>query len=161
MTVDLSHPVVLRPRRVKLVALLALSLVFVAAGIYVAGAGAGSTAWIGVVFFGIGSIVFGVMLLPGASFLRLEPDGFAVCTLFRQQFYAWSVVYRFGVTRVFYRQVVGINFEPDAKILPGLRRVNTGLIGFDGMLPDTYGMGATALAELLNDALSRARLRAG
>jgi hypothetical protein len=161
MTADLPHPATLRSSRVKTVGFLILSLVFVAGAIWMIAAdpAASTTGWLTAIFFGVGAIVFAVMLVPGASFLRLEPEGFTVCALFRRSFTPWSTVHRFGVTRIVWRRAVGMNFEPDAKMSVGLRRLNAGIAGFEGALPDTYGMSAAALAELMNEALARARLR--
>lgn len=162
MAADFSVPATLRPRRLKFVGLLVVSLVFVAgASFLLASPGASAaTAWFGLVFFGACAVVFAVLLLPGASYLQIGHDGFTVCTLFRKQFYPWTSINRFTADRQFYRQVVALTFERDAPT-PPMRQLNRNLVGYDGMLPDTYGMSATTLADLLNDALSRARLRTG
>lgn len=161
MSVDLTGPITLRPSRLKTSGLLTISLIFVGTGVWMlnSNGAAPATAWLTVIFFGVGTVVFAVMLLPGASYLRLEPGGYTVCTLFRSSFYPWSTVRGFGVTRIFLRRMVGINLEPGSGIAAGLGRVNARLVGFEGALPDTYGMSAAALAALMNEALARAKLR--
>lgn len=168
MTFDPSSPTVLRPSRARTVGLLALSLGFVAIGVMmtrssdtIRGIPAVYPGWLAVIFFGLGVPTFLVMLLPGASYLRLEADGYTVCTFFRPNFVPWSAVRGFGVTRVTTRKFVGINLEPDAGIATALGRVNTRLVGYQNILPNTYGMSAEKLAELMNQALSKAKLSAG
>jgi hypothetical protein len=117
--------------------------------------------WLAAIFFGAGVVIAAVMLLPGAGYLRLEPDGYRVCSLFRAQFIPWTSVHDFGVTHILLNKVVGMNFEPGRAPARALSRINSGLVGFEGALPETYGMSAEALAELMNDALSKARLRTG
>jgi hypothetical protein len=161
MNFDLSQPMVLRPSRLKVTALIVLSVVFVVVGIMMVRSG-GATAvkgWFGLIFFGLMGIVFVGMLLPGSCYLRLDPNGFTMCTLYRKSFTPWSKVRNFGVTRV-WRRVVGVNLEPDASIGTGIRRVNRVIAGYDNALPDTYGMKVEALAELMNQALAQAKARA-
>jgi len=159
MNFDLSQPVTLRPSRKKLVGFLVAGVIFVAVFVFMIHAGNGSVtiAWIGLVFFGIGIVVFTVMLLPGASYLRLEPGGFTQCSLFRRVFIPWSDVRGFGVTRIVATKAVGVNFEAQAETR--LMRAISRPVGWDGTLADTYGMTAEALAELMNQALSNARSR--
>jgi hypothetical protein len=102
-------------------------------------------------------VVFAVMLLPGAGYLRIDRQGFTTCALFRATFTPWSTVRGFGVTRVGYRRMVGVNLEPSGRLAAGVGRVNASLLGFEGALPDTYKMSAEALAALMNEALAQAR----
>jgi hypothetical protein len=108
------------------------------------------------VFFGIGAVVFAILLLPGAAFLKLDSDGLTVCALYRATFTSWDAVEGFGVTQVGLRKFVGVALTEPGKTKSLMARFNTGVIGFDGMLPDTYGMTAADLAVLLNDALALA-----
>jgi hypothetical protein len=166
MTFDLSQTVTLRPNRAKLGGFLAMSLVFVAIGAVmttsggtVRGVPAYIAGWAGVIFFGLGALVFVAMLLPGAAYLRLQPDGYTVCALFRANFYPWAAVHQFGVTRIGVRRMVGFTYEPDSEFKSRFTRINTNIAGYDNVLPDPYGLSVEALADLMNDALARARLR--
>jgi len=154
MSFDLSQPVTLRPSRRKWAIVFAGCLAFAIGGIAMG-------SWYVWAVFGIGTVIGGVMLLPGAGYLRLERDGFHLCSLFRGQFIPWTAVHDFGVTRILLNKMVGLNYEPGKAPMKALSRANAGLVGFEGALPETYGMSAEALAELMNDALSRARLRTG
>jgi hypothetical protein len=86
---------VLRPNRWKVLGLLAVSLGFTATGVGMAADGLWM-GWLAAGFFGLGAVVFTVQLLPGSAYLRLGPDGFVVCSLFRSSACRWSDLARFG-----------------------------------------------------------------
>ena len=62
------------------------------------------------IVFGLGSLVCALHLLPGSSYLLLEPDGFTVRTLYRSQRYGWAEVERFGVTRIGGNKTVAFDY---------------------------------------------------
>jgi hypothetical protein len=140
---------VLRPNRWKVLVLLAVSLVFTAIGVGMAADGRWM-GWVAVGFFGLGVVVFTVQLLPGSASLRLGPDGFVICSLFRPSTCRWSDVARFGVGTVGPKRMVVFDFAPNARGSVALRRLATALSGWEGALPDCYGMSAEELAALLN-----------
>jgi hypothetical protein len=168
MTANPSMPTVLQPSRLKMAGVLVVSAIFVAIGISmirstdtVLGMPSVYAGWFTVVVFTLGLAISVASLLPGANYLRLEPGGYTTCALFRRTFTPWTAVRGFGVTQVILRKMVGINFEPEVAAPMRGARINTKLVGFDGALPDTYGMSAVALADLMNRELSKARLRTG
>ena len=154
-------PIVLRPSRVKSVLLLLISAVFVVGGIGMISSGDGGDRFGGIaclVIFGLCSLVFGVQLLPGSSYLRLEMSGFTMCSLFRKYFYSWGEIDgAFFVTRIGTRRMVSFNFGPVHPTSKGLRKVNRTIAGADGALPDSYGKKVDALAALMNDWLANWR----
>lgn len=107
--------------------------------------------WFVAIVFGLGSLVFAVQLLPGSSYLLLEPDGFTVRTLYRLQKYRWAEVERFGVTRIGGNKTVAFDFSGQYGKDRVARQVAAGISGYEGTLPDTYGMKPEQLAELLNE----------
>jgi hypothetical protein len=101
-----------------------------------------------------------VQLLPGASNLRIDRDGFTCRSLFRSWSVRWDEVDHFFVVslrqsglRV--HQMVGWNHL----VAGGSRgrRLSSALAGCEGALPDTCGMKAAALADHLNRCLERSR----
>ena len=138
----------LRPSPWKPLALLAVSagLVWVA---IVIGDRHPLIAWTGGGVFAALGLLAAVALLPGASQLRLDADGLEVRALFRVTRWRWCDVVRFGATRVGLHATVGIDFAEHVHAAARLRRVNRGLSGFDGALPDTYGQRAADLAARL------------
>jgi hypothetical protein len=147
------HPararVVLRPKKRKeaLLVVLCLVLAFISA---LAGASGSFIGWLGFAFFALAAVVIAVNLVPGASYLRLEPSGFLVCSLFRaDRLWGWDEVTGFrvydlpGGTRQ-----VGFDFAPGAE--PAGSRLASRLAGVQGALPNTYGLKAEELADLMN-----------
>jgi hypothetical protein len=144
-----NFPQVLRPRRWKVLGLLAVSGGFTAGGVWMLAAGEWE-GWLVSGFFGLCFIVAAALLLPGSAYLRLGPEGFEVCSLFRARSYRWADVEGFGVALVGGNRMVAFNFAPGFPGSVVARRLAVLLSGWEGALPDTYGMGAEELAALLN-----------
>ncbi|HET9789479.1 MAG TPA: hypothetical protein VFP47_20255, partial [Pyrinomonadaceae bacterium] len=79
------------------------------------------------------------------------PKGFTVRTLYRSEKYRWAEVERFGVTRIGGNKMVGFDFSREYDKHHVGRQVAAGISGYEGALPDTYGMKPERLAELLNE----------
>jgi hypothetical protein len=118
-------------------------------------------AYLCIFFFGGCAVCFLLLLVPGSSFLRLDPEGLTVRTMWRTQSYRWSDIERFGVgefstTHGFLRQrhqLIGYDFSANYRDFDQGRRLkemNRGLIGFEASLPDNYGWEYAELAEHLN-----------
>ena len=139
---------VLRPTPWKRLALLAVSagIVWLALDL---GHHQPLAAWLCGGFFGLCAVVAAVSLLPGASQLRLDAEGLEIRALFRTTRLAWRDIARFGATRVGLHPVVGVDFAAHVGQGMPLRRLNRGLSGYHGALPDTYGCKAAALAVRL------------
>jgi hypothetical protein len=111
--------------------------------------GASWTDWATIVFFGLVAIVGLINLIPGASYLRLDAQGFEMRSLYRGHTTAWSDVTGVGIMQVGTRKLVGWNFIAGYERQSRLRKINTSIAGFEAALPDTYGMSAQALADLM------------
>ena len=103
-------------------------------------------AWACIAFFGLGVAVSAVNLLPGASGLALDEDGFEIVSLFRRSRIAWAEVARFGQVQAGLERLVGFDFVDGARG-GRLHRANRRISGFDGALPDRYGFPAASLVE--------------
>ena len=156
-----------------------MCLAFALGGIVLIIYGNAIVGWLGLVFFGFGSIVFLVNLVTGATQLRLDADGFTVRALYRSRSWRWSDIGEFSVGRVGRPRlrlslplaIAGIDLEgiemvvwtysPSYSEPPNLRRrVQAALEGTSNdFLPDRFGMSANDLADLMNqwkqDALTR------
>jgi hypothetical protein len=97
-----------------------------------------------------GLIVFASWVLTAPRMrLRLSPSGFAYGTARRRYFFQWSDVAYFTVREfATYRHVFFV-FAPGYRGDERLRAINQDFGGFDRFLPDTYGMRAEALADVL------------
>ncbi|MDQ3713913.1 MAG: hypothetical protein M3388_17075 [Acidobacteriota bacterium] len=107
--------------------------------------------WLIIGFFGLGSIVFALLLLPTASYLRLTPEGFTMCSLFRSHSYNWSEIEDFAVGKMANMETVIFDHSLFYKNQNTLRKTNKKFFGFEAGLPDTYGMSAEELANLMNE----------
>jgi hypothetical protein len=144
-------PKTLRASRKKLVLLLFVTLVFVAIGIVeIRSEEASLGGWLCALLFGLGAVVFALNLLPGASYLRLEREGFTFCTLFRRTHMQWARIATFSVHRIPTKSMVGWSYVPGFDLgSAAMRSMNQKLAGCDAALPDTYGCNANDLAETL------------
>jgi hypothetical protein len=152
MSSSAQETVVLRPSKLKFIGFLTGSLVLTGGGIGMIASGEGISGWFCAIFFALCSAVFVVLLLPGASYLRLTPEGFVVCSLYRVwPLIAWSGVSVFRVELMPPATRAVVFDQPGAADHLRLRRVNRAIAGGEGMLPDTYGMKAADLAALMNE----------
>jgi hypothetical protein len=144
-----GEPQVLRPSKHRMLTWVGVCLAFVAAGAFLMTTGEFAWGVAAVGFFGLGAIVLAMTLLPGASFLKLEREGFEIRSLFRSGSYRWSDVQEFrpvaippsGLT------LVGFNFSRDAR--PAAAWLSGSVAGVEGCLPDTYGLSAEELASVM------------
>ena len=113
--------------------------------------------WICATGFGLGTAVFVVQLLPGASFLWVGPEGFQFSALYRKSaLIPWRDVSDFRVVHVppmGHRLVV---FDWRTAPARRFRRANQFLAGGTDGLPDTYGLPPQELAGILNEWRARA-----
>lgn len=139
---------VLRPSPARWLATAAICAALVWAGIAIMPSHA-LLAWACIAFFGLGVAVALVNLLPGASALVLDAEGFEVVSLFRRSRIAWSQVARFGEVRVGLERMVGFDFVDGARGDGRLHRINRRVSGFHGALPDRYRRDVADLVRLL------------
>ena len=147
---------VLRPSPLKWLAMVALSAAFVWIGAIIRGTHP-LAGWGCIVFFGLCGAIGVLNLLPDASRLLVDDDGFEIRSLFRASRVHWADVARFGTMRVGVNTLVGFDFVDGYRGGDRLRRLNRNLSGFQGALPDTYGLKAAALAERLEARLAAYR----
>ncbi|CAN5882011.1 hypothetical protein BH23ACT11_BH23ACT11_23670 [soil metagenome] len=144
---------VLKPSRARTFALLAGSGVLTAASVYITLSGE-TPAWFGwfvASFFGLCTLVFLVLLLPGSAYLKVTPEGFTICSLFRSSTYSWMAVESFKAGEIgLNNNGVVFDFSREYEGQELGRDIASSLAGHEGALPDTYGMSPEDLAEFLN-----------
>jgi len=158
MTTDAPDTLLLRPSRAKNLLLLAVSAAFTAGGATMI-RDSRSMGWFVLVFFGLCSIIFMILLLPNSSYLRLTRDGLETRSLFRSSKLQWADVASFRAGRIGLNAMVLVEYAPSYRRARTGRAVATALAGAEGALPDTYGRSAKALAGLLNEWRARAGQR--
>ena len=106
--------------------------------------------WLTVAFFGLGVLVALITLVPGSSYLELSPSRITVRTLYRTWHVNWSDVSEFFVSRVGARSMVCWSYSPGYSAARRGREISRSLAGVEAGLPDTYGLSAAELSDLLN-----------
>ncbi len=107
--------------------------------------------WAIIIFFGLGIIVFIIELLPKSSYLKLTSEGFEVCLLYRSNFTKWTEVTGFGIYYISYNTLVVFNYTEKHNKHNAGKKIARFLSHYQGALPQTYGMKAIKLAELMNE----------
>lgn len=147
--------ITLRPSRRQLAGLLVPSLVFAGVGLSMVLRGRPFGWWLAA-GFGCVSLAGLLLLSPQAAYLRLERDRFTLCTFFRRLSIPWTDVLRFRVVQLSGHPAVVFDLKPSVPEQRLSRRTASALAGADGLLPETYGLEARAMALLLNQWRSRA-----
>ncbi len=147
--------VTLRPNRLKYLVILILCAGFVVGGALKVPKNS-LIGWIEILVFGSNAIVFGVLLLPGSVYLRLDLTGFTICSLFQARTLGWHEVDAFRVEIDRGRKLVVFNFSKLHRGQEFARKVASRLSGYEAGLPDNYGLFAEELAATLNEWRERA-----
>jgi hypothetical protein len=106
---------------------------------------------------GLAALVFAGQLLPGSSCLLLNESGFTVRMWFRDSTYRWCDIETFGIITwrqwgiIPVRRSVSFRYSANRRkhVNVGLKIANA-IAGFDGSLPDNYGMKAKDLAAVMD-----------
>jgi hypothetical protein len=148
-TIDVSQTIVYRPRKGKLLLLLAVSATFVPAGLSMAHSGE-AAGWFVAAFFGLAGVVFSLQFVPNCSYLRVSAKGIELRAFWRTHGYEWSDISHFYAGSIASKQFVMFQFSSSYRRAGTARTVTKTLTGAEGVLPDTYGFEAEELAEHLN-----------
>jgi hypothetical protein len=155
-----AEPLILRPSLKRWGGLFAGSVAFLLGGLWLAGPVHEPVVGALTALFGlVGAVMSAIAVWPGASRLVLDDNGMVIRNPFRsERRYRWDEILETaifsieGVDMVVFRLPPG---HPDHG--ERLARWNGGMTGgFAGYLPDTYGMTATALQDLLHAYIKRA-----
>lgn len=104
-------------------------------------------AWVTVAFFGLGLPISIIQLLPGAADLTLDGEGFVVRNLFRRSSYRWSDVSAFAAVEI--GGQASVAFDRHSPQESTAEAMSTHLVGRNSALPETYGLTAEDLAQLM------------
>ena len=140
----------LKPSPLKTILLLLVSLAFVATTPITMEKNP-MMSWLGAIFFGLCIFVFVIQLIPNSSYLKLTEEGFEVKSLYRSNFTKWSDINFFGVGEINNNKMVLFIYSENHTSQKLGKEVARGLTGGEGTLPNTYGMKADKLADLMNE----------
>lgn len=149
----IETPFTLYPSRVKTSLYLLVSLMFATGGFFMIRDNE-PKGWFVSLFFGLCFLVFLAQMLPGCTHLTVDDEGIEICSLFRKSRIAWRDIAQIGVYSlrnhgIRVTKMVGINYSPSYTKARTGRATAKALSGFEGALPDTYGLKAEDLALLL------------
>lgn len=136
-------PLTLKPGKIKNTILILISIAFIVLGISLLEKNM-LIAVLNIFFFGICLIIFVINMIPNASYLKIDERGIEMKNLFKTTFIPWQAVSGFKTKFIFVNKLV--TFTIDEKLLE-----NSKMKGKSGAFPDTYGMSAKNLANLLNE----------
>lgn len=148
-------PLKLRPSRKKWLLVLAGGALFVAGGIWMVRSGEGA-GWFVLSFFSLGVFAALLQLLPGAGLLALDREGFEVTTLFRRRRTGWQDAVGFAAARIPTTSELLVAYDDSRYVSKRIGRINVALVGRNAALPDTYGLAAAELAQLMEEWRERA-----
>lgn len=107
------------------------------------------------------AIATAVQLLPGASELVLDSEGFSIRAMFRSQRYRWVDVTGFTVGKIGFNSMVTFNLTEEFKAGSEAERAAAEFMkninGHEAALPANYGMTPHDLSRLMNQWRSEAR----
>lgn len=146
--------VTLRPGKLKWGIVLLACLVFAGAGtlIFIEAPGGRAGGVAAMLFFGGGALVSTLQIVANSR-LVLSPEGFTIFGLGRRLTTRWTEVASFSVVAAGaspINRMVAVNLA-GADRLGRARAAARAVLGYDRLLPDTYGMKAQDLAALLDE----------
>jgi hypothetical protein len=106
-----------------------------------------------VLFFAAGAVLSLMNLLPDRAYLLLAPEGFTFRALFKSRSYRWGEIERFDTFSHRGANMVVFTLSREGMLRlteSGFGKFNKAISSGDDSLPDTYGMSADKLAELMN-----------
>jgi hypothetical protein len=107
--------------------------------------------WLGVIFGALGSLAASLFILfPRLSSLKLTADGFAINSLFSNDFTRWEDVTGFVVGSYNMNKMVFYNYAPHYTGKKLGRKIASDLSGWEGAIADMYGISPEELADLMN-----------
>ncbi len=104
-------------------------------------------------FFVLGAILSFMMLSPDSNHLLLTPTDFSFRTVLKHRNFRWEEVEEFHTMSVKGTAMVVYSLSPQGRLRfteSVWRKLNKAFSGGEETLPDTYGMSAEALADLMN-----------
>jgi hypothetical protein len=146
----IPKPLILYPSRTKWILPFAGSAIFMVVGVWVLVTQDHSAAiWFSVLGSVGCSIVFATILLPGSSSLTLDADGFQMKQFYRVRKIRWQNVTNIHSGNIRPSRIKTVRYN-DSQLSGGkLAKLETTTLGYNAMLPDTYGMTADDLAALM------------
>ena len=102
--------------------------------------------WLIIIVYGLG-VVFAprILLLPGASWLELDEEGFTLCFSFKTERYLWSHITELSV----WLGVVSFKLAPEHRGKHRGQGLARSISGYDGSIPNIFWLPPQSLLEMM------------
>ena len=101
---------------------------------------------------GAAILLFEIQLIQGSDYLRIDREGIHIGTIrSADTTYRWGDISDFSVVSFYGNTMVALKFSNSYKKEKVARLINSNLLGYDGVIPSTYGLKPEELAVLLTD----------
>jgi hypothetical protein len=145
-----AETLTLYPKKSKILGMLVLSSVFVAASVWMIETGE-HFGWVGLIFFGLALLASLFMLVTNTSYLRLTKEGFETRSIFKTSFTDWKDVETFGVGSIERNKMVVFNYSASHQKNAKIKQLSRDFAGFEGSVSNMYGDSPEEMAQLMND----------
>lgn len=145
----------LKPDRLRWLVIFLISAGFVAIAAWI-GPSNPTLFWGAGGFFVFCGLVAAPLMFGVGSRLSLDREGFSCQTLFRTFRREWRECSAFYPVTTGFRKFVGFSAQQDEAAHPNLAAANRAMLGASGILPDTFGLTADDLCDLMNRFRARA-----
>lgn len=143
-------PITYQSSKLKMLALFAGSVTFVALGIWIYPKSP-VVSLLASSFFGLCGVIALANMHPRSSYLTLTEKGFEFASLFRRHFVAWPDVAGFRPVNVVTNRMVGWNYVAGFNASRTMRSLSASIVNVEAALPDSYGHSCDELARLMNE----------
>ncbi|ELY3410617.1 hypothetical protein SMW94_004563 [Vibrio parahaemolyticus] len=106
--------------------------------------------WVAILIFSLGVVVTILVLLPSATALKIDAEGFEVKIGFRKWSLSWSEVESFSVVTISNNKVVSIALSPKCKKWRVARKAACAIGGAEACIANVFAMKPSELSSLLN-----------
>ena len=127
-----------------------LNASFVVLGLYTVLIKENNFGWLTLLFFGLGTIISVLQLLPNSSYLTLNNKGMRIKTIFQTTQVDWEDIAGFYTKKILFNPIVMIRFSNDfhGKYLG--REIDSILGNKENAIPSNFGKTAQELCDILN-----------
>ena len=134
----------------KALGLLAISICFVAVGVWMS-SDEPVIGWLIAGFFGLGIPASLLMMRPGSTHIRLHPEGFEVVAMSRRTSIKWSDVEAFQIGKMSGNKMIAIVYSPEYNRQRAGRAIASALAGIEGGIADHYTVPLDEICDALNE----------
>ncbi|MCF2873404.1 MULTISPECIES: STM3941 family protein [Tenacibaculum] len=107
-------------------------------------------AWLQIMFFGLGIVVFFIQLLPNSSYLKLNNEGFEVRSLYRSTFTKWTDVTSFKLGKLHNSRMILFDYSDQHKKWKNVKKLSKLIANNEGGIQTSYKIPSSELVEILN-----------